>query len=279
MNHLCTRRVLLAALVAARRDGRWSPRVARPRTTGIQRRRRRRSRSPASRQAPIRTRRCKTGLEHRLDPEAARQPVRGVRALRHRRGDEGARRHEQDHRARRTPSRVVADARSSTPPSQQKADAIIIAGNDPDAVAPALKQAAQRGVEGRRHGLRRRAGRAQRVRQPGHDPARRREPGRVDRQADRLQGRDRDPLRDRQRDEPERLDRRDEGDAQAGQVQGHEARQGRLRRRRRPEVLPGDAGPDPGVSEPQGRHLPHDGRRSRRPRATCRARRRRARSS
>ena len=34
--------------------------------------------------------------------------------------------------------------------SQQKADAIIIAGNDPGAVAPALKQAAQRGVEDRR---------------------------------------------------------------------------------------------------------------------------------
>jgi rhamnose transport system substrate-binding protein len=30
---------------------------------------------------------------------------------------------------------------------QQKADAIIIAGNDPDAVAPALKQAAQRGIK------------------------------------------------------------------------------------------------------------------------------------
>ena len=30
---------------------------------------------------------------------------------------------------------------------QQKPDAIIIAGNDPNAVAPALKQAAQRGVK------------------------------------------------------------------------------------------------------------------------------------
>ena len=31
--------------------------------------------------------------------------------------------------------------------AQQKPDAIIIAGNDPDAVAPALKQAAQRGMK------------------------------------------------------------------------------------------------------------------------------------
>ena len=30
---------------------------------------------------------------------------------------------------------------------QQKADAIIIAGNDPGAVAPALKQAAERGIK------------------------------------------------------------------------------------------------------------------------------------
>ena len=45
------------------------------------------------------------------------------------------------------------------------------------------------------------------------------------------------------------------------EVQGHEARQDRLRRRRRPEVLPGDAGPDPGLPEPQGHHLPDHGRR------------------
>ena len=64
---------------------------------------------------------------------------------------------------------------------QQKPDAIIIAGNDPNAVAPALKQAAQRGVKVVGDGLRRRARRAQRVHQPGHDAARRREPGRVDR--------------------------------------------------------------------------------------------------
>ena len=52
---------------------------------------------------------------------------------------------------------------------QQKPDAIIIAGNDPDAVAPALKQAARARRQGRRHGLRRRARRAQRLHQPGHD--------------------------------------------------------------------------------------------------------------
>ena len=39
--------------------------------------------------------------------------------------------------------------------TQQEPDAIIIAGNDANAVAPALKQAAQRGHQDRRHGLRR----------------------------------------------------------------------------------------------------------------------------
>ena len=50
-------------------------------------------------------------------------------------------------------------------------------------------------------------------------------------------------------------------DAEEAQVQGHQARQGRLRRRRRPEVLPGDPGSDPGLSEPQGHHLPDHRRR------------------
>ena len=86
------------------------------------------------------------GYEDGLDPEAARQPVRGVRALRRRRGAEGARR-------ARTRISGPTDAGASTQipiinsAVQQKPDAIIIAGNDPNAVAPALKQAAQKGVK------------------------------------------------------------------------------------------------------------------------------------
>ena len=162
---------------------------------------------------------------------------------------------------------------------QQKADAIIIAGNDPNAVAPALKQAAERGIKvvGMDSDVAPDA-RSVFVNQVT-TAARGREPGRVDRRADRLQGRDRDPLGDRQRHEPERLDRRDEGDAQAGQVQGHEARQDRLRRRRRPEVLPGDAGPDPGLSRTSRASSRRPPSAWRPPRATCRRRRRRARSS
>ena len=67
------------------------------------------------------------------------------RALRHRRGPQGARGLE--------PHLRPTDAGASTQISiinsavQQKPDAIIIADNDPNAVAPALKQAEQRGVK------------------------------------------------------------------------------------------------------------------------------------
>ena len=148
---------------------------------------------------------------------------------------------------------------------QQKPDAIIIAGNDPERRRP--------GAQAGRAARRRRSSAMDSDVAPDArsvfinqvtTAARRQEPGRVDRQADRQQGRDRDPLGDRERDEPERLDRRDEGDAEEARVQGHQAREGRLRRRRRPEVLPGDAGPDPGLPEPQGHHLADHGRRRRR---------------
>ena len=59
---------------------------------------------------------------------------------------EGARRDEHASRARPTPARRRR-SRSSTRRSQKKSDAIIIAGNDPNAVAPALKKAARSGVK------------------------------------------------------------------------------------------------------------------------------------
>ena len=126
--------------------------------------------------------------------------------------------------------------------AQQKPDAIIIAGNDPNAVAPALKQAAKRGIKvvGMDSDVAPDA-RSVFVNQTstqliGEGQVK------LDRQADRRQGRDRDPLRDGERPEPERLDQVHEGGAQEAGLQGHQAREGRLRRRRRPEVLPGDPG-------------------------------------
>ena len=64
---------------------------------------------------------------------------------------------------------------------QQKPDAIIIAGNDPDAVAPSLKQAAAKGIKVVGMDSDVAPDCAQRVRQSGHDRAGRQEPGRVDR--------------------------------------------------------------------------------------------------
>ena len=56
---------------------------------------------------------------------------------------------------------------------QQKPDAIIIAGNDPERRRPGAQAGGPARHQGRRHGLRHRARRAQRLRQPGHDGARR----------------------------------------------------------------------------------------------------------
>ena len=100
---------------------------------------------PRARAAPPTRSPDQAGPQDGLDPEAARQPLRGVRALRRRRGAEGAR------RLNRIQGSTDAGASSQIPiinsTVQQKPNAIIIAGNDPNAVAPALKQAAQRGIK------------------------------------------------------------------------------------------------------------------------------------
>ena len=82
------------------------------------------------------------GAEDRLDPQAAGQPLRGVRALGRRRGDGGARRAPTGSRARRTPA-PRRRSRSSTPRYSRTLDAIIIAGNDPVRRGP-FSQAARR---------------------------------------------------------------------------------------------------------------------------------------
>src|SRR5205085_882393 len=79
--------------------------------------------------------------------------------------------------------------------------------------------------------------------------------------ADRLQGEDRNPLRDADRREPEHLDQVHEAGPGDIEVQGHEARQGRLRQRQRHEVCTGNPGPAAGVSRSQGDHRPDYSRR------------------
>ena len=221
---------------------------------------------------PIRTPTIKQGPQDGLDPQAARQPVRGVRALGHRRGAQGARRLEPHHgsdrraarrrrsrsstrRSSRSPTRSSSPAttptRSPRRSSRPRSAGIKVVGMDSD-VAPDARSVFVNQVT---------------------TAAGRRGPGRVDRQADRRQGRHRDPVGDGERDQPERLDQGDEGRAQEARVQGHQAREGRLRRRRRPEVLPGDPGPAsrPIRTSRASSRRPRSA--SRPPRATCRARR------
>ena len=196
------------------------------------------------------------GAELRLDAQAARQPVRGDRARRAAVEEmKGARARP----ARRTPGASQVPLINST--IQKQPDALAIAGNDPNAVAPALRNAAKRGItvvgfdsdvaaDARKIFVNQAS--SEQIGGPGQDP----------RRADRREGRGRDPVRDGQRHEPEHVDQVHEGRAQ--ELPGHEAREGRLRRRRRPEVLPGDPGPDPGVPEPEGHHLADHGRHLRR---------------
>ena len=147
---------------------------------------------------------------------------------------------------------------------QQKPDAIIIAGNDPNAVAPALKQAAQQGVK---------------VVGMDSDVAPDARSVFINQVTTELVGKNQVESIAKQignKGEIAILSATANATNQNAwikvmketlkepEVQGHQAREGRLRRRRRPEVLPGDAGPDPGLSEPQGHHLADHGRRRRR---------------
>ena len=95
--------------------------------------------------------------------------------------------------------------------ARQGYDAIIISANDPNAVAPALKRAQQRGLKVISYDGDVAQGRPHDLRQPADGVGDRRVPGRVDRRPDRLQGRDRDPLGHADRRQPEHVDQVHEG--------------------------------------------------------------------
>ena len=138
--------------------------------------------------------------------------ARSLRALRHRRGDGGAGRLEPDHRADRR-VRLLADLHTSTPPSSAEPDAIIIRRQRPGRRGPGA-QAGRRSAGSRSWAWDSDVApdaRSVFVNQVTTQLVGQNQVG-VDRPADRQQrAQDRDPVRDRQRDEPERVDRRDEG--------------------------------------------------------------------
>ena len=133
-----------------------------------------------------------------------------------------------------------------------QADAIVIAGNDPDALCPSIQQAQDAGivvvafdsdVDVRRPP----------VHQPGGDQQHRHRRGRLHGDVARRQGRGGDPLGRRHGDQPERLDRGDEDAVR--QVPGHEARRRRLRQRRPGDVAHGAPGAALGTPGPRRHHL------------------------
>ena len=157
------------------------------------------------------------------------------------------------------PSAATADAQIEFINNlvSQGVNVIAIAGNDANAVAPALKRAAAQGV-----GV---VAYDSDVRQAGpggvHEPGQVRQPGRADAgehgQADRLRGRVRDPVLDADGHQPERLDRLHEGEARGrAQVRQDEAGPGRLWRGERAGQPAAGAGAGPGLSRPQGHHHP-----------------------
>ena len=204
-------------------------------------------------------RRDQAGPQDGLDPQAARQPLRGDRALGRRRGARGARRLQPHLRARPTPARRRR-SRSSTRPSSRSPTRSSSPATTPTRSRPRSSRPTSATSRSSPWTPTSRPTRARVFINQTSDAADRQGPGRADRRADRRQGRDRDPLGHGERDEPEHLDQVHEGGAQEARVQGHQAREDRLRRRRRPEVLPGDPGPDPGLPEPQGHHLADHGR-------------------
>ena len=218
------------------------------------------------------------GPEDRLPAQADQQPV--LHDLRQ--GRRGRRQGVKGEFKRVGPSDTAASLAGVLHQHADDAEA----GRDRD-----LRQRRQRGRPGAGEGQgRRHQGRHVRLRhrargsRPVHQPGRRRgprpQPGAAARQADRPGGRrDRDPLGHAERDQPEHLDRVHEGRALQARVLEVQARQDRLRQRRRPEVLRGDPGSAAGLPGPEGHHLARPRSASPPPRATCRARRTRARSS
>ena len=157
------------------------------------------------------------------------------------------------------PSAATADAQIEFINNlvSQGVNVIAIAGNDANAVAPALKRAAAQGVGVIAYDFDVAKHRARAV----HEPGQVRQPGRADAgkhgQADRLRGRVRDPVVDADGHEPERLGRLHEGEARRrAQVRQDEAGPGRLWRGERAGQPAAGAGPGAGVPRPEGHHHP-----------------------
>ncbi len=141
---------------------------------------------------------------------------------------------------------------------QAHAAGIVIAGNDPQAVCPALKQAQAQGTKVVAFDS------DVNCRQLFINQADTETIGRSQIQllgeADGLQGPVRDPVRGLDGDEPERLDQVHEARAEEAGVQEHEAREDLLRQRQPGPVAAGDGEHAAGVPEPEGDRVADDGR-------------------
>ena len=141
---------------------------------------------------------------------------------------------------------------------QSHAAGIVIAGNDPQAVCPALKQAQAQGTKIVAFDS------DVNCRQLFINQADTATIGRSQIQllgeADALQGPVRDPVGGFDGDEPERLDQVHEARAEEGRLQEHEAREDLLRQRQPGAVAAGDGEHAAGVPEPEGDRVADDGR-------------------
>ena len=141
---------------------------------------------------------------------------------------------------------------------QAHAAGIVIAGNDPDALCPALKQAQAAGT----HVIAFDSDVSCRelfINQADTETIGRSQIALLG-EADGLQGRVRHPVRGVHRDESERLDQVHEAGDEEAALQGHEARQDLLRQRQPGAVAAGNRRDAPGVPEPEGNRVADDRR-------------------
>ena len=205
-----------------------------------------------------------------------RQPVlRHQRQGRQDRG-RGVRRHVQGGRPgpRPAPTRRCSYINTAAQQGVERARRL---GQRPERDLRRAQPGPRRRRQGRHLRLRHQARLPRPVRQPGHRRGHRQDAGRHDRRADRRRRRDRDPVGHRQRDEPERLDRDDEGGAgrrttrTSSSSRSSTATTTTRSRSTRPRRCCS-------VPEPQGHHLARPRSASPRRPATCPTRSTRARS-
>ena len=139
-------------------------------------------------------------------PKQLEQPVLRHQRRRRQEGRRGVRRASTSRSARRTPARtpqaqyINTLSRSSGPRDRDLRQR-------PQGARDSLKQARDAGIKVVTFDSDTKPGLPRPVHQPGHHRGHRQGPGRHDRRADRRRGRDRHPLGDAERDQPERLDR------------------------------------------------------------------------